>query len=402
MFILTGFDRRLRGLLAGVALASVAGAALAATSRQDRAESLVVHEWGTFTSVAGPDGQAVPWRPFGGPSDLPCFVHVLQDGIKTLVPGGLPAVSAKVRMETPVLYFYAPRSAAQTVQVRVSFPQGLITEWYPRANVPPAFIPRELAANISTIDWTDVKVTPDAAPVYPTERAPSHYYAARETDASPVSVNGQREKFLFYRGLADFSVPVTAKVVGDGRVLVNNIGRADIARVVLFENRGGRIGYRIARGPRGATLINAPDLSATFESLATDLERMLIEQGLYAREASAMVATWRDSWFEEGTRLFYFLPQSSVDAILPLEIRPAPARIARAFVGRLEIITPVVQADVERALRSGDLRALAVYGRFIEPIAAQVLARAAGLEPARVWDMLRLVAAAHASETPCR
>jgi hypothetical protein len=36
-----------------------------------------------------------------------------------------------------------------------------------------------------------------------------------------------------------------------------------------------------------------------------------------------MVATQGDSWFEEGARLFYFLPASVMDFILPMEIRPA-------------------------------------------------------------------------------
>ena len=48
----------------------------------------------------------------------------------------------------------------------------------------------------------------------------------------------------------------------------------------------------------------------------------LVKQGLYRKEAAAMVSTWSDSWFEEGTRLFYFMPQSKVDEILPLQIRP--------------------------------------------------------------------------------
>jgi hypothetical protein len=41
-------------------------------------KSLTVHEWGTFTSVAGPSGEAVAWLPFENPaaqSDLPCFVY---------------------------------------------------------------------------------------------------------------------------------------------------------------------------------------------------------------------------------------------------------------------------------------------------------------------------------------
>ncbi len=90
---------------------------------------LVVHEWGTFTSVAGEDGGAVEWVPPNGPQDLPCFVDRVGFNIK----GWLPAT---VRMETPVLYFYS--SEERTVDVRVRFRRGIISEWYPRADVAPA------------------------------------------------------------------------------------------------------------------------------------------------------------------------------------------------------------------------------------------------------------------------
>ena len=36
---------------------------------------MVVHEWGTFTTVADEAGQAMNWTPLGGPTDLPCFVE---------------------------------------------------------------------------------------------------------------------------------------------------------------------------------------------------------------------------------------------------------------------------------------------------------------------------------------
>src|SRR6478609_5753450 len=70
---------------------------------------VTVHEWGTFTSVAGENGEAVQWRTYGGPSDLPCFVDRFG-GFK----GGL---SSSVRMETPVLYFYSSRTATANVRV---------------------------------------------------------------------------------------------------------------------------------------------------------------------------------------------------------------------------------------------------------------------------------------------
>ena len=88
-----------------------------------------------------------------------------------------------------------------------------------------------------------------------------------------------------------------------------------------------------------------------------------------------MIETWRDSWFEEGTRLFYMIPRASVDAILPLDIEPRPAEVVRVFVGRLEIITPEMQTEVEHAVRQNDLPTLRKHGRFLEPIAKSLEAR---------------------------
>ena len=100
-------------------------------SRPSDPEGLVVHEWGTFTSVAAEDGAAVEWVPPQGPRDLPCFVDRVLFNIK----GWLPAT---VRMETPVVYFYSTEE--KTVDVRVRFRKGIVTEWYPRAAVTPTAI----------------------------------------------------------------------------------------------------------------------------------------------------------------------------------------------------------------------------------------------------------------------
>src|SRR6185436_568280 len=81
-----------------------------------------------------------------------------------------------------------------------------------------------------------------------------------------------------------------------------------------------------------------------------------------------MVDTWRDSWFEQGTRIFYIVPKKTVDSILPLEMNPSPVQVARAFVGRMELITPATQKEVLRAAEMGDRKTLETYGRFLEPI----------------------------------
>jgi hypothetical protein len=97
-------------------------------------------------------------------------------------------------METPVLYFYAPRETR--VNVDVCFRQGLITEWYPRAVVSPDSFNDGASLRApglsSTIAWTDVTVSPGASADFPVERGPSHYYAARRTDAAPLQSTSQK------------------------------------------------------------------------------------------------------------------------------------------------------------------------------------------------------------------
>lgn len=109
---------------------------------------------------------------------------------------------------------------------------------------------------------------------------------------------------------------------------------------------------------------------------------MLVASGLYQKEAQAMVATWRDSWFEEGVRVFYLVPATTVDALLPLTITPAPAGVARAFVGRMDVITPATIATVRDAIAEADDGALAAYGRFLGPIADRILSKASDAERA--------------------
>lgn len=347
-------------------------------------KGLVVHEWGTFTSVAGADGQAVQWTPLGAPSDLPCFVTMLNPDSPKGNLGGvflldttshptLGNVRATVRMETPVMYFYSPTDAE--VSVSVSFPHGLITEWYPQATVPFAAMGAGSLVSMSgAISWPHVQVRPNGAADFPREAAPSPYYTARGTDASPVEIGGQHEKFLFYRGIASIPVPVRARLADDGSVFVETTGATTVPALVLFVNDGRRMGYQVVDHVPARLTIEKPALTSNLDSLANDLERILIAQGLYAREAKAMVDTWRSSWFEEGTRLLYLLPQAATDAMLPVWITPAPVQMTRVFVGRVEIITPALEAAVSRAARAGDVAAESKYARFLEPIAARILA----------------------------
>ena len=137
---------------------------LFAGSSQDE---FTAHEWGTFTSVQGADGAQLQWNPFLT-TDLPAFVYnraVRNGGLKGAAltdPFGKINMSGLIRMETPVIYFYSDR--ARTAEVRVSFPQGRVTEWYPQATHVGPFHTMDASEKVraarSVIEWKGLKILP--------------------------------------------------------------------------------------------------------------------------------------------------------------------------------------------------------------------------------------------------
>jgi hypothetical protein len=335
---------------------------------------VTVHEWGTFTTIADGAGGSEQWSPLGGTSDLPCFVERLNGlayKIMPQAPDTPPTQMVTVRMETPVLYFYSLRKT--TLSVGVDFPKGLITEWYPAATkVRPGRQLNLPAVRNGHIEWNSVEIAPGENAALPHSDGASHYFAARGTDSDLIRIGRQQEKLLFYRGVANFSVPLSARFTGERSMEIRNTGGDPLAFAVVFENRGGEIGYRVLRGLRGTTAIETPALNASLDSLKRDLADALVGQGLYRKEADAMIETWRDSWFEEGMRIFYLVPRTLVDRELPVQIQPAPAKIARVFVGREEILSPYMRERLTTALSKGNTQTLERFGRFLAPFMQQV------------------------------
>jgi hypothetical protein len=336
---------------------------------QQAASDVTVHEWGTFTSIAGKDGAAAEWSPLTGSTDLPQFVEHFRE------PNFKLGLRGTIRMETPVLYFYSPRDA--TVSVNVSFSKGVITEWYPHADrVEPSGVLRDaLLSRLKSdgnITWSHVAISPNLSGEFPREARSDRYYAARETSSTPLHIKttttDQQEKFLFYRGVSAAPLPLSTMQNADGRLLIKSLDASEIPAIILFERRGDRVGYRRVRSPTVGTVVEPPELNGDLDSLYRDVEGTLVDQGLYPDEARAMVDTWRDTWFEEGSRLIYIVPRGFIDHILPLMINPAPTQIVRVFVGRLEIVTPATANAVETALASRDEATLKKYERFLEPI----------------------------------
>jgi hypothetical protein len=338
-----------------------------------RAENgYTAHEWGTFTSVQGGDGQLLEWSPLQS-SHLPSFVHRQQ--MLILRKDGLAALQ---RMETPVIYFHSTRDF--NVDVNVRFPKGAITEWYPQAN---------LVGN-SVLGWTNLKVlagSPDRSDLLPQDNIGSHYFTAREAASQGLQTRSpgksEYEKFLFYRGAGSFQTPLRVSVTADNALMLENTGAQKLAHLFLLSIHDGRGSFKEVDSvePHSSRFQSIPadvPLAELQKKIAAQMAKALASEGLLADEARAMVDTWKDSWFtEEGERVLYLLPRAWTDEILPLTLSPAPEKLVRVMVGRAEIITPHVVARLRQTLlkaEAGDAAARAqseaefkALGRFAGP-----------------------------------
>ena len=334
----------------------------------------IVHEWGTFSTFSGSDGNNLQFYPYD--NDLPEFVHgYLSRNSKAGPQGGT------ISLETPVLYFYADQPL--TANVQVEFPKGTMTEWYPNAT-----------RTEQKLVWKGIHVGPKDKPELLKEEAKSRYYAARETDAAPLLVSywkenlthTEQEKFLFYRGVGDFAMPLTMRARGDGKFNIHWDGKGPWGDLLLVQVQAGKIRFRQfgldhkADAEAGAD-VQVPDQDATPEQLSDAMVKLLIEKGLYEKEARAMVKTWSDAWFnEEGTRVLYILPERLTDELLPLWVSPRPSALLRVLVGRHDVLTPerekridslVSKLDKETSTQDADKRVaqeeMAKLGRYASP-----------------------------------
>lgn len=358
-------------------------------------DRLVVHEWGTFTNFSGSDGVNLEFRPTTT-SDLPNFVHTPMSRLGLTFS---KQARARQRMETPVTYFYT--DVPRKVRVRVGFPQGLLTEWYPPAKYydPGRRNADQAIVGEAYLDWGTVRLTPqdefkkvrvndnEGRPVparLPFVDDGDHYGQARATDSaivetSDIQGNCHFEKFLFYRGLGNFNLPVRLTALGQNRFEVTNAAGGASGAMLLVRIEDGRVRFvrQSALEAQETVELSLPAEESTVDALAEATVVELVSAGLYRKEAVAMVETWRTSWFgEDGTRLLYLVPQLMTDAVLPLDVFPVPDEQVRVLVGRLETLTPEDCRElIEAVAGEGDklpdpqiaAARLIALGRFAEP-----------------------------------
>ncbi|HEV3256483.1 MAG TPA: hypothetical protein VG013_06375 [Gemmataceae bacterium] len=438
---------------AGLVLVAAQAVAKAPPDRKPPAEKpgpLVVHEWGTFLSVQGSDGVTL-----GGMIDseeqLPIFV-------RERALGGRNRACLNQKMETPVTYFYTDRP--RTVQVRVDMPKGLLTHWYPRVGAfGPPLSDKKAAPSGSFLDWGTVQLIPTNRPrargaslpplrpvnnlivvtkkgqvltgakvrqtakdlilnagglqvviplteIEETANGPqSGWQFPRETDSALVKIGAgdqgrpreEVEKFLFYRGLGSFELPIQVRTAGSGDdvyLTLHNRGQDALRGIFAVRVEKDTIQFAALDDLAAGQIRETATASAFTSRMAlkdgvpqakSAVAAALVKAGLYPKEAQAMVNTWEKSYFRtDGFRLLYVLPRTTVDATIPIRIKPAPEQLVRVMVGRVEVLTPdkerLVEKSVEElgaksaAARKAASAELARLGRLKEPVLHRIAA----------------------------
>ena len=381
-----------RLLIAGCVVSIAAATLVAGAASPGR---LVVHEWGTFLAMNGSDGITLDGM-YHEEHALPGFVHARsRDELRLR--------TSNLKTETPVIYFYT--DTPRQLRVEVGFPGGLWTQWYPQADfVGPSFVQTGslLRPRNGRIGWTVDVIPPSRAnPTLPAATSDALWNYTRDVDAAFVSnvsnvtrpAQGKEwERFIFYRGLGEAGLPLDVSATGGGRLTCGRDLAEGLRHVYLLRVEGGRGAYRYVPSLRCGELIDrivpamddAQPVGRFAAQVADDLAARLVESGLYAKEARAMVNTWRTSYFTtDGIRVLFVLPQSWTDQFIPMKIEPAPDELVRVMVGRIELLTPERERAAEAAIaalaspdaqvRAAAFAALHEQGRYVEPIVRRTL-----------------------------
>jgi hypothetical protein len=252
----------------------------------------------------------------------------------------------------------------------VGFDGGTISQWYPERSggetlpepAPPVKVPAQLSSlepwkidfskpYRGSIEWDVEVLSPERSRTARTFKPDDtlNWLRARVPEANVVqTASGERENYLFYRGLGHFSPGLHTSVSQEESLVLRNDTGAEIPYLLVFEKGANSILWKAYPSglKAGQQAVIREDELATLnekfpEPVYDSLKSGLLSQGLLESEASAMIQTWWTSYFEgEGLRVFWVLPRATTDRILPLDVKPAPQKTVRVLVGRSEILRP--------------------------------------------------------------
>jgi hypothetical protein len=340
-------------------------------------DALVVHEWGTFTSLQDERGSALG-RINTDDEPVPRFVHQMVNTSLFVptsayrrpyriddkgVPEGDPNVT--MRLETPVLYFHPRKdqSAPLTLDVKVAFRGGWLTQYYPDARARIDGVRKQADAmpsltrtTVGRLTWRGLILNSTLGAVPQTDDRV--WTAPRAVSSAAISADNEREQFLFYRGVGHVDAPLRVVRSPSGQTL-DVRAAADglpVSQIWLVDIRADGSGaYRAVPTVTSTASVTIP-AQFTSDSYSRDnlaalhalMRAALVADGLFADEADALLATWDGSYFRNpGERVFFLVPRTWTDAVLPLNLS-VRADVTRVMVGRIELVTPAQRALLRR------------------------------------------------------
>jgi hypothetical protein len=269
---------------------------------------------------------------------LPKFVYGQTD--KRSIPEASPQL---LPVAAPVIYFHAPQP--QAVNVRVDFPKGKPAVWWP-ANTNIARKPDQSLRD-NYLEWQLQVKSPAAGPLSEKPLPKGHWMEALRAvkadhvlarDVSQSDLTPAKEKFVYYDGLIPAPVGLTISVAGDKVTLRNQAKYAVFDVTVVDRRTPGKVRVaRLAQLDAGAEKqgldFRAADPTRWPAAGLEELVGQLKAAGLHDDEARALANVWKKEFFEtEGLGLFYRLPQSEYDRMLPLTVTPKPEKVTRVLL----------------------------------------------------------------------
>jgi hypothetical protein len=309
----------------------------AAKNPQPASARVAVHEWGVFRVSEDVDFANAALRAEW--DDLPAFAYGHIKG--RAVPQHWGAFEIR---KDPIIFFHAKEPV--TLRVKIEFPGGMAGVWFPATENPAVDGFQKEPKIGNSLEWAlGVKQCPQgwqpkgaSPPEVPAKHWTSRIRQVQSDEIfarlGPNPTDVEREKFLYYDGIFPHKHWLKITVERDRVSLASRV-KHPLYDVTVVDRRNDKVRVgRITKLEAGAAVdeVDFVEVDAArfvSEAIGT-LAGQLVKAGLFDDEAKSLIDTWKQTMFETpGLNLFYRLPQSEYDALLPLTIAPKPEAVVR-------------------------------------------------------------------------
>lgn len=271
-----------------------------------KSDGFVVHEWGVIQQDV--NGKSI------AQINVPDFVHRPVQGMP---------VKGK-----PILFFYSPKKINVKLTLTVKTRGDSFICWYP--NYAPG---AQAFRGVKTLVWDGLEIIPQGDGDGFVNSPKDHWWTAcRKTDAAVVKMGKESERFLFYES-TDASNWKAVAELEDGKAVLSNSNAFAILDAILIINSKESFVYSLGSVKSMSKLQMTQSKEAQTRKSATALLRSgLRKAGMYEKEISTFLATWKKDFIDKkGARLLYRIPDSAWEKEMGLKLSVETDSFKRAI-----------------------------------------------------------------------